>query len=221
MLTKSYILFKRNVLGSRTFCNKFCENRLVGFGILKTFKKGCLWGPPFWKPRHMTKFKNSLFTTVGCFFYFLKVNIQYRDALYWQVFASKWLLLHIFSCEVMTSFTHSLILDLDGCGRVVRRCFVSYITGASQLILDYSWARPAILEAGKDRGECFYFLCFFTFIPVPLSSLSLSFISSTISSISYLLFSGWRHKMTHKGCVVKPQHNQSIWTQTNKILKLL
>ena len=55
-----------------------------------------------------------------------------------------------------------------------------------QLILAYSKARPAILLAGKGRGECFYFFCFFTFIPVSLSSLSslsLSFISSTISSV--------------------------------------
>ena len=81
-----------------------------------------------------------------------------------------------------------------------------------QLILAYSWARSAILEAGKGRGVMFlflYFFCFFTFIPVPLSSLSISFISSTISSISFLPFSGRRHKMTHKGWrVVKPQHNK-------------
>ena len=59
-----------------------------------------------------------------------------------------------------------------------------------QLILAYSWARPAVLVAGKGRGGCFYFSCFSTFIPVPLSSLSLSFISSAISSISFLPFSG-------------------------------
>ena len=59
-------------------------------------------------------------------------------------------------------------------------------------------------------GGCFYFFCFFTFIPVPLSSLSLSFISSTISFIFFLPFSGRQHKMTHKGWrVVKPQLNQS------------
>ena len=67
-----------------------------------------------------------------------------------------------------------------------------------QLILAYSWARPAILIAGKGR-EVIYFFCFFTFIPVPISSLSLSFISSAISSVSFLPFSGRRHKMTHKG----------------------
>ena len=58
-------------------------------------------------------------------------------------------------------------------------------------------------------GECFYFFCFFTFISVPLSSLSLSF----ISSISFLPFSERIHKMTHKGwCVLKPtQYN--VWNR--------
>ena len=79
-----------------------------------------------------------------------------------------------------------------------------------QLILAYSWARLAILAAGKGRRECFYFFCFFLYIPVPLSFLCLSFIFSTISSISFLPFSGKRHNMTHKGWrVVKPQHDQS------------
>ena len=50
-----------------------------------------------------------------------------------------------------------------------------------QLILACSWARPAIIV----EWECFYFFCFFTFIPV--YSLFLSFISSTIS---FLPFSG-------------------------------
>ena len=52
-----------------------------------------------------------------------------------------------------------------------------------QLILAYHWAKPAILVAGKGRGGMFLFFCFFTFIPVPFSYLSLSFISSTISSL--------------------------------------
>ena len=78
-----------------------------------------------------------------------------------------------------------------------------------QLILAYSWARLAILVAGNRRGESFYFFCFFPLIPVRLSSLPLCFISSTISFISSLPYSGRRHKMTHKGWrVVKPQHNQ-------------
>ena len=46
------------------------------------------------------------------------------------------------------------------------------------------------LQQVRVKGECFYFFNFFTFIPVPLSPLSLSFISSTISSISLLPFSG-------------------------------
>ena len=64
-----------------------------------------------------------------------------------------------------------------------------------QLMLAYSTARPAILVAGKCRGEYFYFFCFFTFIPVPLSSLSLSIFSSTFSSISFFPYSGRRQKM--------------------------
>ena len=80
-------------------------------------------------------------------------------------------------------------------GRVWRGFRVSNVTGFVQLRLAYKWARP-ILVAGKCRGECFYFFCFFTFIPVSLSPLSISFISSTIS---FLPFSGIRHKMTHKG----------------------
>ena len=123
-----------------------------------------------------------------------------------------------------------------------------------QLILAYSWARPAILVVGKGRGGMFLFLLFLhfhscsSFFPVPLfhllfvslqnhvsspfwrkwpswvdaslnlnSSSSSSFISSTLSSISFLPFSGRRHKMTLKGWhVVKPQHNQSMavnWRQ--------
>ena len=93
-------------------------------------------------------------------------------------------------------------------GRMWRRCRVSYATGAP---MAYSWARLAILIAGKGTGVCFHFFCFFPFIPVALSSLSVSFVSSTISPISYLPFSGRRHKMTHNGWrVVTPQQNQSV-----------
>ena len=62
--------------------------------------------------------------------------------------------------------------------------------------LAYSWARPAFLVSGKGRGEMFLFHLFLHFHPVPLSSF---FISSTFSSISFLPFSGRRHKITHKG----------------------
>ena len=50
-----------------------------------------------------------------------------------------------------------------------------------QLILAYSWARPAILVAGKGRVAMFLFLLFLSVIPVPLSSLSVSFMSLAIS----------------------------------------
>ena len=52
-----------------------------------------------------------------------------------------------------------------------------------QLILAYSWARPAILVAGKGRGGVFLFLLFLhfhsfsSFFPVPLSSHLLSLLS--------------------------------------------
>ena len=89
-----------------------------------------------------------------------------------------------------------LWFGMVGCGKGVL-----YLTslGHPTDILAYSWAMLAVLVAGKGRGECFYFFCFFPFIPVPLSSLYLSFISSTISCISFLPFSGRQHKMTHKG----------------------
>ena len=91
----------------------------------------------------------------------------------------------------------------------------------AQLILAYSWARLAILVAGKGSGNVFNSFCFFFFISVPLSSMSLSLISSTITSISFLPFSGRWHKMTHKGWhVVKPQHNQFLFEKT-KVWKLL
>ena len=68
-----------------------------------------------------------------------------------------------------------------------------------QLILDYSWARIVVLAAVMGRWGMLNFFCVFTFIHFPLSPLSLSFISSTISSISLRPFSGRRHKMTQKG----------------------
>ena len=95
-------------------------------------------------------------------------------------------------------------------GRVVRRCHIAYITGGVQLILAYSWARPATLVAGKGRGGMFLFLLFLhfhscsSFFPVPLFLL-------LYYLFSFLPFSGRRHKMTHKGWpVVKPQLNQIL-----------
>ena len=78
-----------------------------------------------------------------------------------------------------------------------------------QLILAYSWVRPAILVVGKGRRGMFLFLLFLHFHSCSSFFPVLSFISSATSSISFLPFSGRRHKMTHKGWrVVKPQHNQ-------------
>ena len=54
-----------------------------------------------------------------------------------------------------------------------------------QLILTCSWARPAILAAGKGRGvegECFYFFCFFTVIHFPFSSIPLFHLLYYLSS---------------------------------------
>ena len=55
---------------------------------------------------------------------------------------------------------------------------------------------PAVLAEGKGKGGMLFLL--FTFFNFPLSSLSLSFVSSTISSVSFLPFSGRQHKLTHK-----------------------
>ena len=68
-------------------------------------------------------------------------------------------------------------------GWVVRRCHVSFVTRSVQLILADSWARPAILVAGKSREVMFLFLLFLhfhscLFLPCPsLSSLLLSLLS--------------------------------------------
>ena len=84
-----------------------------------------------------------------------------------------------------------------------------------QLILAFSWTRPAIHVAGKDRGfflGFFLFLLFLHFHSCSLSSLSLSFISSTISSVSFL--SGRRHNMSLNPTTI---NQSSVWQQTEKI----
>ena len=79
-------------------------------------------------------------------------------------------------------------------GRVVRRCRVSYLTGTSNSYWLTVGKGLLSLKQVRLEGECFYFFCFFNFIPVPPSSLFLSFISPTISSLSFLPFSGRRQK---------------------------
>ena len=69
------------------------------------------------------------------------------------------------------------------------------------------WLGLLSLQQVRVEGECFYFFCFFTFIHFPFCPVPLSFVSSTISSISP--FSLRRDKMTHKRWRVFKLLNQS------------
>ena len=136
-----------------------------------------------------------------------------------EKYKKKWIPTLIWSCsysltELVT--TCQFVLYPKYSGGAKKLCILCH--RAIRLILAYSWARPAILAADKGRGGMFYFFCFFTSIPVPLSSLFLSF----ISTVSSLPFSGRQHKMTHKGwCVVKPHHNQTILNFYLTLIKTL
>ena len=88
---------------------------------------------------------------------------------------------------------HGEILGVVGCGKGV-----AYLMSPGRPTDIGFQLGNACYPCSRVEGECFYFFCFFTFIPVPLSSLSFSFIS-TISSVSFLPFSWRQHKMTHKG----------------------
>ena len=65
------------------------------------------------------------------------------------------------------------------------------VSWIGQLMLVYSWTRPAILVSGKGRGGIFLFLLLLhfhsSFFPVPLFHLL------------YYLFSRFLWEMTHKG----------------------
>ena len=87
----------------------------------------------------------------------------------------------------MTSLAFSL-LELGWSGGAKVSCSFRHL--GVQLILAYSWARPAILVAGKGIVGMFLFLLFLHF-----PSCSSLFISSAISSISF----SPSHKMTHMG----------------------
>ena len=112
------------------------------------------------------------------------------------------------TADIMTVLNISLYTLRSGGGRVWQRCRVSCVTRAS----NWYWLTVGqgllSLQQVWVEGECLISsVSSLSFIF--LSPLSLSFISSTISSISLLPFSGRRHKMTHKGWrVVKTQHNQ-------------
>ena len=56
-----------------------------------------------------------------------------------------------------------------------------------------------ICSSGSSNDCIISIIYVLTFSPVPLSSLSPSFISCTVSTISFLSCSWRRHKMTHKG----------------------
>ena len=92
-----------------------------------------------------------------------------------------------------------------GGGWVRRRCSVAFVTGSP----NWYWLTVGqgllSLQQVRIEGEWCYFFCSFTFFHFHLFPLSLSFIFSTIS---FLLFSGRRHKMNDKVWrVIKPQHN--------------
>ena len=76
-----------------------------------------------------------------------------------------------------------------GCGWVWQRCRGILRHQGVQLILSSSWARPAILVVGKDKGGMFlYFFYFFSFIlflfrPCP------SFSSPLLSLLSHFSLS--------------------------------
>ena len=86
----------------------------------------------------------------------------------------------------------------SGGGWVRQRCRVSCVTGASNCDWLTVGQGLLFLQQVRVEGEYFYFFCFLSFINFPLSPLSLSFISSTISSVSLLPFSGRWHKITHR-----------------------
>ena len=70
----------------------------------------------------------------------------------------------------------------------MQRCRVSYVTGGVKLIMAYSWAKTAVLAAGKGRGGMYIFLLFlhfdsFSFLPSP------SLLSPVLSLLSLFSFS--------------------------------
>ena len=77
-----------------------------------------------------------------------------------------------------------------------------------QLILAYSWARPAFLVTGKGTGGMFLFLLFlrchsFSFLPCPS-------LSSPLLSLLSLFSLSLRDDIKWPTRVVKPQHNVPI-----------
>ena len=96
----------------------------------------------------------------------------------------KLFLLKLWSCAMIVYTCISRLLVLQGINFGLYYYFRGWWGGAKvlcilhhwgvQLILAYSWARPAILVVGKSRGGMFLFLLFLhfhscsSFFPVPL-----------------------------------------------------
>ena len=136
--------------------------------------------------------------------------MKFSIYLYRRVFVIVFALIFVLLCCFFNHYIHlrSLYNYLGWLGEAMS-CILRH--RGVQLLLAYSWARPAILAAGKGRvrNGFIYFVSSLLFIC--LSPLSLAFTSSTISSISLLPLSGRGHKMTHKGWRdVKPQLNQVL-----------
>ena len=93
-----------------------------------------------------------------------------------------------FLCSNFFHVKTSLSINISFCchSPFLVSCILRY--RGVQLILAYSWARPAILEADKGRGEMFLFFLFFP----PFHSFSflpcLSHSSSLLSLLSFLPF---------------------------------
>ena len=115
---------------------------------------------------------------------FLCENFQFLEMkfsiyLYRRVFVMVFALIFVLKCCFFNHYIHllsSLYNYLGWLGEAKVSCILRH--RSVQLILAYSWARPAIfaavsVEVGWGGGECFYFFCFFTIIHLPSSPVPL------------------------------------------------
>ena len=104
------------------------------------------------------------------------------------------------SCPVLANgvdpdwLASELILGWSGGAKVL--CIVRHRD--TQLILAYSWARPAILVAGMGRGGMFLFLLFLHFHSC-FSFFHFSLLSLVLSLLALFSLSLGDDKMIHKG----------------------
>ena len=116
-----------------------------------------------------------------------KVPIRSLVCVVFTIHILDWLLsfafLHtfIFPCHFSSVLCICLFMSFFLLGEAKVSCILRHL--GVKLILAYSWARPAVLAAGKGRGGMFLFLLFlhfhsFSFLPCPsLSSPILSLLS--------------------------------------------